>query len=161
MTAHERAAHERRTAWWLVLPAMLWTLAFFVVPFACMVAMSLWQRTGAGLVRTWDLQNYASFFARPHFVEGLVNSLEITVAVTVISALLAYPLAWFIAERVPERWQRAALLLRHPAVLDLLRGALLCLDAGAGGQRHRQPGARGLGPHRPAARHRLDPGPLR
>ena len=59
---------------------MLWTLAFFVVPFACMVAMSLWQRTGAGLVRTWDLQNYASFFARPHFVEGLVNSLEITVA---------------------------------------------------------------------------------
>ena len=41
MTAHERAAHERRTAWWLVLPAMLWTLAFFVVPFACMVAMSL------------------------------------------------------------------------------------------------------------------------
>ena len=41
MTAHERAAHERRTAWRLVLPAMLWTLAFFVVPFACMVAMSL------------------------------------------------------------------------------------------------------------------------
>ena len=35
MTAHERAAHERRTAWRLVLPAMLWTLAFFVVPFAC------------------------------------------------------------------------------------------------------------------------------
>ena len=90
---------------------MLWTLAFFVVPFACMVAMSLWQRTGAGLVRTWDLQNYASFFARPHFVEGLANSLEITVTVTVVSALLAYPLAWFIAERVPERWQRAALLL--------------------------------------------------
>ena len=109
--AQERAAQERRTAWRLVLPAMLWTLAFFVAPFACMVAMSLWRRTGAGLVRTWDLQNYASFFARPHFVEGLVNSLEITVAVTVLSALLAYPLAWCIAERVPERWQRAALLL--------------------------------------------------
>ena len=29
----------------------------------------------------------------------------------VVSAVLAYPLAWFIAERVPERWQRAALLL--------------------------------------------------
>ena len=105
------AAHERRTAWRLVLPAMLWTLAFFVVPFACMVAMSLWRRTGTELVRTWDLQNYAAFFAKPYFVEGLINSLEITVVVTVISAVLAYPLAWFIAERVPERWQRTALLL--------------------------------------------------
>ena len=104
-------AHERRTAWRLVLPALLWTLAFFVVPFACMVAMSLWRRTGTELVRTWDLQNYAAFFAKPYFVEGLVNSLEITVVVTVVSAVLAYPLAWFIAERVPERWQRAALLL--------------------------------------------------
>lgn len=105
------AAHERRTAWRLVLPALLWTLAFFVVPFACMVAMSLWRRTGTELVRTWDLQNYAAFFAKPYFVEGLINSLEITVVVTVISAVLAYPLAWFIAERVPERWQRVALLL--------------------------------------------------
>lgn len=105
------AAHERRTAWRLVAPALLWTLAFFVVPFACMVAMSLWRRTGTELVRTWDLHNYAAFFAKPYFVEGLINSLEITVVVTVVSAVLAYPLAWFIAERVPERWQRAALLL--------------------------------------------------
>ena len=105
------AVHERRTAWRLVLPALLWTLAFFVVPFACMVAMSLWRRTGTELLRTWDLHNYAAFFAKPYFVEGLINSLEITVVVTVVSAVLAYPLAWFIAERVPERWQRAALLL--------------------------------------------------
>ena len=105
------AAHERRTAWRVVLRALLWTLAFFVVPFACMVAMSLWRRTGTELVRTWDLHNYAAFFAKPYFVEGLINSLEITVVVTVVSAVLAYPLAWFIAERVPERWQRTALLL--------------------------------------------------
>ena len=105
------AAQERRSAWRLVLPAMLWTLAFFVIPFAAMVAMSLWQRSGTELVRAWDLQNYVSFFAKPYFVKGLVNSLEITVVVTVISAVLAYPLAWFIAERVPKRWQRAALLL--------------------------------------------------
>ena len=94
-----------------MLPALLWTLGLFVVPFASMVAMSLWRRSDTTLVRTWDLQNYAAFFAKPYFVEGLLNSLEITVVVTVISVLLAYPLAWFIAERVPERWQRTALLL--------------------------------------------------
>ncbi len=57
------------------------------------------------------LHRYAAFFAKPYFVEGLINSLEITVVVTVVSAVLAYPLAWYIAERVPERWQRTALLL--------------------------------------------------
>ena len=107
----DHAVRERRAAWRLVLPAMLWTLAFFVAPFACMVAVSLWQRTGTGIVRAWHLDNYVAFFARPHFVEGLLNSLEITVTVTVISTVLAYPLAWFIAQQVPERWQRAALLL--------------------------------------------------
>ena len=31
--------------------------------------------------------------------------------VTVISVLLAYPFAWILAEQVPERWQRLALML--------------------------------------------------
>ncbi len=41
----------------------------------------------------------------------LTNSLEITLVVTALSVLLAYPLAWIIAERVPRRLQRLALLL--------------------------------------------------
>ncbi len=94
-----------------VLPALLWTLAFFVVPLAFMVVMSLWQRVGTDLVRVWNLENYLALFAKSHFLQGLANSLEITLLVTIISILLAYPLAWIIAERVPERWQRAALLL--------------------------------------------------
>ena len=44
-------------------------------------------------------------------LEALRNSLEITVVVTVISIVLAYPLATIIAFRVPARWQRLALLL--------------------------------------------------
>ena len=102
---------EQSRGWAFVGPAVVWTLAFFVVPFLVMVAYSLWQRSGNELVRTWNLDNYAGFLAKPHFVEGLVNSLEITAMVTVISVLLAYPLAWIIAERVPRRWQRLALLL--------------------------------------------------
>ncbi len=102
---------ERARGVGFVLPALLWTMAFFVLPFAFMVVMSLWRRTGTELVRAWNLDNYASFFAKSHFLQGLANSLEITVLVTVISILLAYPLAWIISERVPERWQRAALIL--------------------------------------------------
>jgi spermidine/putrescine transport system permease protein len=43
--------------------------------------------------------------------KGLIVSLEITLTVTVISVLLAYPLAWIIAMQVPARWQRLALVL--------------------------------------------------
>lgn len=97
--------------WAFVGPAVLWTLAFFIVPFVMMICYSLWQRAGTELVRSWNLDNYTGFLDKPHFVAGLQNSLEITVLVTVVSIILAYPLAWIIAERVPRRWQRLALLL--------------------------------------------------
>lgn len=97
--------------WAFVGPAVLWTLAFFVVPFVMMICYSLWQRAGTELVRSWNLDNYTGFLDKPHFVAGLQNSLEITVLVTAVSIILAYPLAWIIAERVPRRWQRLALLL--------------------------------------------------
>lgn len=97
--------------WAFVGPAVLWTLAFFIVPFVMMICYSLWQRAGTGLVRSWNLDNYSGFLDKPHFVAGLQNSLEITVLVTAVSIILAYPLAWIIAERVPRRWQRLALLL--------------------------------------------------
>ena len=101
----------RRQAWAFVLPALLWTGAFFLLPFAFMVTMSLWKRVGGEILRTWSLDNYLAFFAKSHFLRGLANSLEITLTVTAISVLLAYPLAWIVAERVPRRWQRLALIL--------------------------------------------------
>lgn len=102
---------ERRKSWFLVAPALLWTLAFFVVPFAIMAAVSFATHQGRTLVYSWSLENYAAFFEKAYLLKGLVVSLEITFTVTVISVLLAYPLAWIIAERVPRRWQRLALIM--------------------------------------------------
>lgn len=102
---------KRRAHWRFVIPALLWTIAFFVVPFVFMLVVSLWQRVGGKLVASWNLDNYIAFFSKSHLLKALVNSLEISISVTVISILLAYPLAWIIAERVPEKWQRTALIL--------------------------------------------------
>ncbi len=76
-----------------------------------MLVMSLWQRAGGKIVATWNLDNYIEFLTKPHLVKALINSIEISVSVTIISVILAYPLAWIIAERVPQRWQRTALIL--------------------------------------------------
>ncbi len=111
MTATPLERSERRKAWGLALPALLWVGVFFVVPFVYMAALSLWTRKGREIVATWTLDNYAAFFGKAYMLKGLTVSLEITVAVTVLSVLLAYPLAWILAERVPKRWQRTALIL--------------------------------------------------
>jgi len=97
--------------WGLLLPALAWTLAFFAAPLAIMACYSLWRRGAAGLVTEATLANYRAFFEKTYFVEALLNSLEVTTIVTLVSILLAYPLAWILAERMPRRWQRLALLL--------------------------------------------------
>lgn len=102
---------EKRQGAALVAPALLWTLAFFVVPFAAMVWMSLSHLDGRQVVPGPDAGNYLKIFNDPSLRKGIWVSLQITLVVTAISVLLAWPLAWIIATRVPVRWQRAALLL--------------------------------------------------
>jgi spermidine/putrescine transport system permease protein len=91
--------------WLAATPALLFTLVFFILPFAWMMAMSLTGNQGL------TLANYAQFFANRAYWLSIVNSLEITAVVTVVSIVLAYPFAWILANVVPERWQRIALLL--------------------------------------------------
>ncbi|MEM1048699.1 MAG: ABC transporter permease [Pseudomonadota bacterium] len=97
--------------WGFVFPALLWTLAFFVVPFVVMGAMSLAILDGRTLV--WGLypDNYLELVEKAYLLRAISVSLEITLTVTLVSVVLAYPLAWIIAFRVPQRWQRLALLL--------------------------------------------------
>lgn len=103
------AAQRRGAA--LLAPALLWTIAFFLVPLAIMTLYSLWERAGMKLVRSLTLANYERFFEKSYFLGSLANSVEVTLTVTIISVVLAYPLAWILAERVPRRWQRMALIL--------------------------------------------------
>ena len=92
--------------WALVSPALLWTLVFFVLPFIAMALVSLTAMEGG-----FTFGNYAQFFTNPSYRQALANSLEVTLIVTAVSVLLAYPFAWILAEQVPERWQRFALML--------------------------------------------------
>ncbi len=105
------ASAERRTAFIFVAPALLWTLAFFIVPFAAMVLLSLAHLEGREIVQAYDLGNYVKIFTDASLLKGVFVSLEITATVTVISVLLAWPLAWIIATQVPPRWQRLAIML--------------------------------------------------
>lgn len=95
----------------LAIPALLFTALFFLVPLAVMAVQSLGQRVAGKPLPGWTLANYERFLAKDYFYQALVNSLEVTVLVTLASLVLAYPVAWVIAFRVSPRWQRLALLL--------------------------------------------------
>ena len=102
---------EAARGWGFAAPALLWTLTFFVLPFAVMAAMSLATLDGRTLIWGLNLANYAEIVEKSYLRRAVVVSLEITFAVTAISVLLAYPLAWIIAYRVPPRRQRLILML--------------------------------------------------
>jgi spermidine/putrescine transport system permease protein len=97
--------------WGLIGPGFLWTVAFFIVPLFIMGAYSLCQRVAGKVVVDLSLENYLLFFSKPHHFLALINSLEVSLITAVISILLAYPLAYILAFRVPPRWQRIALML--------------------------------------------------
>ena len=102
---------DRRRAVACVAPALIWTVLFFALPFAVMLALSFARMDGRVIEHGVYGDNYIRFFSDPSLFKGLVVSLEITGIVTVVSVVLAYPLAWIIAMQVPERYQRLALML--------------------------------------------------
>ncbi len=101
-------AVQRWAPWLYVGPAIVWTVAFFILPFLVMVWVSLTVHGSSGGP---SLSNYTQFFANESYWRALVASLEVTIVVTLVSVVLAYPFAWFLAEIVPDRWQRLGLLL--------------------------------------------------
>jgi spermidine/putrescine transport system permease protein len=104
MSAPALDAREARRAAILAAPLALWTMAFFLAPLILMAAVSL--RPGGA----WGLAAYAGLGTHEG-LGALANSVEIALAVTVLSTLLAWPLAWIIAEEVAPRWRRLALAL--------------------------------------------------
>jgi spermidine/putrescine transport system permease protein len=96
---------------WMLWPAVLFTIVFFIVPLITMVLVSFWVRSGGTLAADWTIQNYVKFFTRDYLLTALRNSIEVTVLTTALSVILAYPLAYVLAFHVPERWQKIILVL--------------------------------------------------
>lgn len=82
----------------LLAPGMLWLTVFFVLPTISLASQSL--QTGSvdnGYTLTWNWQTYADSLSR--FWPQMVRSLSYAGVATVMSLVLGYPLAWFIAHR--------------------------------------------------------------
>lgn len=88
--------------------AFVAALLFF--PLGLMFVWSFWERAGFWIRPAFTLASYAEFFTGVRLLV-LERSLAVAAGVTVLSLLLAYPIAYFLAMRVRAGITRAVLLL--------------------------------------------------
>jgi spermidine/putrescine transport system permease protein len=95
----KRPSRSRKKAlvpYGLLAPGGLWILLFFIVPMVAMASLSLQEgSTLAGFRMTWHFANYSDALTKNQ--EILVRSLKNGAIVTVVSLLLSYPVAYWIA----------------------------------------------------------------
>jgi len=66
---------------------------------------SLWQVRDFNIVREWTLKNYQEIFARPVWLTVLLRTVLIAAGVTITSAVLSFPLAYYVARLSSPRWR--------------------------------------------------------
>ena len=94
----------------LVSPALLWWAGLLVLPVGLVLAYSFFQRgIYGGVVYDWTLDNYRRAFDGL-YLRILWFSVRVAVEATVVSLLIGFPVAYFIATR-PARWRTVLLVI--------------------------------------------------
>lgn len=88
----------------LVSPAALYAILLLAVPLCVIFAFSFWTQDYLTIDRTWTLRNYSEAFTEPLYGELLRRSILISGSVTLVTVVLAFPIAYFVSFYVaPER----------------------------------------------------------
>jgi spermidine/putrescine transport system permease protein len=106
----------------LLAPSGIWLLMLLVLPTLIILELSLVPNIRPGdLVNPSGLDNFIRIFD-PLYLKVIFNSLILAFSTTIITLLLAFPVAYWIAQIVPKRWQNLLLLA---FVLPLWTSSLL------------------------------------
>jgi spermidine/putrescine transport system permease protein len=95
----------------LLSPAIFWLILFFVLPLLIVFIVSFSKRSLLGVVEyNFNIENYIRVFTTPIYLTILWRSLWLAIINTILSLLLAYPFAFFIARQTPK-WQTLLIFL--------------------------------------------------
>ena len=86
----------------LISPAFLFTFFLLAVPLIATFAYSFWTQVYLELDKTPTLVNYVQAWTEPIYRLLMLRSLWISMTVTLVTVVLAYPLAYFIAFHVKK-----------------------------------------------------------
>ena len=99
---------------WLILPAILYLLAIYVVPIVLTLDTPFQNGIGAGWATLLDA------LGDPGIQRVLLITFQVSLEVTAIAILLGYPTAYFLSRLPPERAGKYLLLVMFPLLTSLL-----------------------------------------
>lgn len=79
-------------------PPALWIGLLFVLPMATIVLLSFWRVVDYDIVADFTLANYQKLF-RPLYLDVFWRTIKVSLLVTVISLLVGYPVAYYLARK--------------------------------------------------------------
>jgi len=77
----------------------LWLLVFFILPMLAMLLYSFWRVVDYQIVADFTLRNYQKI-GGPLYVGVFLSTIKLSIYVTVLSLIIGYPVAYFLARKV-------------------------------------------------------------
>ena len=94
----------------LLAPLVLWLSLLIIIPHIDMFLLSIRERVGVGKYAT-SAGNYGTFFNEPLYMWTFVRTAVMSVMATLITLLIGFPVAYYIAKMARGRSQAALFLL--------------------------------------------------
>jgi putative spermidine/putrescine transport system permease protein len=106
-----QASAGRNTAYWLILPGILWMLLFLVVPILMMIYVSFWTQTTFAIKSDLTTASWVNFFASDTYVSSLWTTTRIWLIVLAMTFIVGYPTALYVGLFVKNKTVATALLV--------------------------------------------------
>ena len=117
-----KESKKNLTAYCLVLPSLTLFLLFFVIPIVILISKAFYHNIpGGGIIRTFTLENFLKFVSEPFYYFMLIKTFAISLIVVIISAIIGYPMAYFLA-RTKSRFK---LLFMTVMLMPILVGGVI------------------------------------
>jgi ABC-type spermidine/putrescine transport system permease subunit I len=103
---------ERLAMGLVILPPILYLLILYVLPAVIMLTYSFWTiDQNYQLVPAWNFEEYQYFTTQPAYTQILIRSFQMALLNSIISLLVAYPLAYFLSRYARHRWKNLLLVM--------------------------------------------------
>jgi spermidine/putrescine transport system permease protein len=97
-------AHEARTGWLLISPPAIYAVLLLAAPLATVLLYSVLTGGRGEVGLPFTLGNFAELFEKPIYQSVMLRSLYVSLLVTLVTVILAYPIAYFVSFHVaPSR----------------------------------------------------------
>ncbi|MDY0322870.1 MAG: ABC transporter permease [Candidatus Carbobacillus sp.] len=111
---------ESRVGLFLLFPAFIFLIVFFLVPMLYIFYLSLMISNDMGETLRYGLGNYLRFFSESYYTNALWTTIRVSFYTTLLSLLLAYPLAIFLARSSPKVRGIMTLLIVSPLLVSIV-----------------------------------------